>query len=129
MFYPRCAKVNVEGTQNILVAAKAAGADILISTSSSSVGVRKPHLWPAPWQRYGKYYAQVFGDKTKGLPEKKDEFFSNYPYSKWTAEQFVKDADEKGGMRTGSIRPGNGIYGGGGDYTVGTYLQHGGGPS
>ncbi|KAF2103492.1 NAD(P)-binding protein [Rhizodiscina lignyota] len=129
IFYPRCSKVNVEGTKNVLDAAKAVGASILIATSSGSVGVRRPYLWARPWERHGKFFAQVFGDDTKGLPEKKEEFFSNYPYSKWMAEQFVLDADDKtGGMRTGAIRPGNGIYGGGGDFTVGTYLTHNGGP-
>lgn len=131
VFLPRQAPVNVDGTRNVIAAAKAAGATVLISTSSSSVGVRRANFWLWPWQRWATNLAQVISDDSPNLPKSKNEFFSNYSYTKFLAEGHVRAADEKstkGGLRTGIIRPGNGIYGPGGDFTAGTYLRLGGGP-
>lgn len=128
---PRSTRVNVDGTRNVVAAAKAAGATVLVSTSSSSVGVRRPNHWLMPWNKWASNIAQVIADDSPDLPVLKDEFFGNYSFSKWTGEGFVESADEKrkkGGLRTGVVRPGNGIYGPGGDFTAGTYLRLGGGP-
>lgn len=127
-FLDRVAKVNTDGTRNVVKAAQEAGATVLVATSSGSVGVRRPKIWTPPWRRWPKGYAQVFNDCTKNLPNKREDFFANYSWSKFNAEKFVREADQEGGMRTGIIRPGNGIFGPGGDFTAGLYMQIGGGP-
>lgn len=40
LFWDRTARVNVDGTENVLAAAKGAGADVFVATSSSSVSLR-----------------------------------------------------------------------------------------
>lgn len=126
-FLDRVAKVNTDGTRNVVKAAQEAGATILVATSSGSVGVRRPQIWTPPWRKWPVNYAQVFNDCSKNMPTKKEDFFANYSWSKYNAEKFVREADMKGGMRTGIIRPGNGIFGPGGDFTAGLYMQIGGG--
>lgn len=118
--------VNVQGTQNILDAARLVGAKTLVSTSSGSIGVRRTRLWLFPWQREPKFYTQVINDDDEMLPKQHAHFFSNYAVSKLNAERRVRAADKtpsgQGIIRTGVIRPGNGVYGPGGDLLVGAYL-------
>lgn len=70
---------------------------------------------------------QVITDDDGILPKKHDEFFSNYAVSKLRAERAVREADgSKSGdgiLRTGCIRPGNGIFGPGGDILVDRLLR------
>lgn len=118
--------VNVHGTQNILDAACAVGTRTLVYTSSGSVGVRRSRFWLFPWQQEPPYFTQVLNDDDANLPKAHDEFFSNYAVSKLAAERRVRAADRSvsGGsvIRTGCIRPGNGVYGPGGDLLVGMYM-------
>jgi len=46
--FPRSAKVNVDGTQNIINAALSIGASVLVQTSSGSVGIRSNRFWLWP---------------------------------------------------------------------------------
>jgi len=65
-------------------------------------------------------------------------FFSNYAASKMEAETFVRASDKettrsstgiKKLLRTGCIRPGNGVFGSGGDQLCGAYLVQRSNPS
>jgi nucleoside-diphosphate-sugar epimerase len=131
-------KVNVEGTQNVLDAARAAGVRILIYTSSGSVSVRRTRLWLWPWEKRPVFWVQTIDDDDGRLPRRHEEMFSNYAASKIKAEGLVRAADRtplaasaakkgskgqgQGLLRTGCLRPGNGIYGTGGDILCGAYL-------
>ncbi|KAF4582584.1 hypothetical protein EYR38_002712 [Pleurotus pulmonarius] len=121
---PRSAKVNVQGTQNIINAAKAIGADILVYTSSGSVAVRRSRFWLWPWESKVPFHFQVIDDDEHNhvLPRRHEQFFSNYAVTKMHAETLVRKADKTGRLRTGCLRPGNGIFGPGGDMLCGAYL-------
>ncbi|KAF5390124.1 hypothetical protein D9757_003853 [Collybiopsis confluens] len=139
-FYERAAslldsssKVNVNGTQNIIDSARSIGASILIYTSSGSVGVHASRFLLWPWQSEPHRFVQEINDDDRRLPTKHSEFFSNYAYSKYLAEQRVRAADKLPSgsgsglrpgriLRTGVIRPGNGVFGPGGDMLCGAYL-------
>ncbi|KAI0694963.1 hypothetical protein BC835DRAFT_988614 [Cytidiella melzeri] len=117
--------VNVHGTQNVLDAARLVGARSFVYTSSGSVGVRRTRFWLFPWEKEPDFYTQVINDETSS-PSRQDLFFSNYAVSKLAAEARVRAADKSrsgdGTMRTGCIRPGNGIFGPGGDLLAEAYL-------
>ncbi|KAI8631852.1 NAD(P)-binding protein [Xylariaceae sp. FL1651] len=114
--------VNVRGTANLLVAAKAAGASVFSATSSASIAIRPVGTWVAPWASEPKDFAQVLDTRDFELPLRKREgYFGNYPASKAVAERLVCDADQDG-FRTGAIRPANGVYGNPTDNTVGDPL-------
>ncbi|KAI9511626.1 NAD-P-binding protein [Russula earlei] len=132
-------KVNVEGTRNVLDAARAAGVTVLIYTSSGSVSIRRTRLWLWPWEKRPEFSVQIIDDDDRRvLPRCHDEMFSNYAVSKFRAERHVRAADRtplassssnsnsntKSAqvLRTGCLRPGNGIYGTGGDMLCGAYL-------
>lgn len=121
-------KVNVEGTRNVLDAAQAAGVSVLVFTSSGSVSVHRARLWLWPWEKRPRFSVQTIDDDDSRLPQSHEEMFSNYAASKLTAERLVRAADRtplpsgEGQLRTGCLRPGNGIYGTGGDILCGAYL-------
>ncbi|KAJ5944775.1 hypothetical protein N7516_004943 [Penicillium verrucosum] len=131
-FLPLSSKVNVDGTRNVLNAAKAAGATAFIWTSSGSMALHQPTFWIAPWATQPKRVVQVISDSTK-LPESHYEFFGNYAVTKFEAEQLVRAADDPAtNFRTGCIRPTNGVYGTGGqanNVITGFYLRNGGSPT
>lgn len=138
MFLDRSTRVNVAGTQNVIDAARSVGATVLIYTSSGSVGVRDTRLLLWPWESEPKHFVQLIdGDDERCIPKRHEDFFSNYAASKWEAEKLVRGADklptgttENGRvLRTGCIRPGNGIFGPGGDFLCGYYLSKGGVPN
>lgn len=120
-------KINLEGTTNVINAAKEVGASTLVYTSSGSVAVRRSSFWLWPWQSEPKYFMQVLNDDDGILPKKHEEFFSNYAVSKLRAERVVRGADGSksgnGVLRTGCVRPGNGIFGPGGDILVDRLLR------
>ncbi|PYH41511.1 putative 3-beta hydroxysteroid dehydrogenase/isomerase family protein [Aspergillus saccharolyticus JOP 1030-1] len=110
-FLDRCRKVNVNGTANVLAAAKNHGASCFISTSSGSVALRSTSFWLPPWRRTPRNMVQVISDSTP-LPSNHSDFFGNYAVSKAEAESLVRAADDlPSNFRTGCIRPANGIYG------------------
>jgi nucleoside-diphosphate-sugar epimerase len=116
-------RVNVAGTQNVLNAARAVGASTMVYTSSGSVSVRSSHFLLWPWQKEPKYFVQTITDDDSLLPKRHEDFFSNYAASKCAAERLVRSADSPtDGFRTGCIRPGNGVFGPGGDMLCGAYL-------
>ncbi|KAI3602864.1 3-beta hydroxysteroid dehydrogenase isomerase family [Moniliophthora roreri] len=123
---PNSTRVNVVGTQNVLNAARSVGVSTFISTSSGSVGVRASHFLLWPWQKEPKHFVQLLNDDDTVIPTRHQDFFSNYSYSKYFGEKLVRGADRSpsgdGIMRTGCIRPGNGVYGPGGDMLCGAYL-------
>ncbi|KAJ3980080.1 NAD-P-binding protein [Lentinula detonsa] len=140
---PKSTRVNVDGTQNIIDAALEFGASsntldstILIYTSSGSVGVRASRFLLWPWENEPENFVQYINDDddSPAMPKEHSHFFSNYAYSKYLAEQRVRKADKHVSpttptstskltrLRTGCIRPGNGVFGPGGDMLCGAYL-------
>lgn len=132
MFLSRSVKVNVDGTRNVLNAARQAKASCFVSTSSGSTTLHRMGIWVAPWTKLPKRAFQVLSDKAK-LPERHDEFFGNYAVTKVEAERMVRAADDpSSNFRTGCIRPANGIYGIGSDTSMtltGVYLRKQGSPT
>ncbi|KAK4451537.1 hypothetical protein QBC34DRAFT_57388 [Podospora aff. communis PSN243] len=130
--YAFCEAVNVQGTQHIVDAAKRAGADILVSTTSASISIRPVELWVAPWNiasssdsRWPRNYHQVLDEQDFWLPLRRhEEYYANYPASKAAAERIVCGANSES-LRTGCIRPANGVYGNPTDNTVGGPLNSG----
>ncbi|KAF7300571.1 3-beta hydroxysteroid dehydrogenase isomerase family [Mycena chlorophos] len=123
---PASARVNIQGTQNIIDAARAIGASAMVYTSSGSVSVRRTRFLLWPWENEPRFFIQPIDEDEGIIPKQHDQFFSNYAASKIQAERRVREADGsksgKGVLRTGSLRPGNGIYGPGGDMLCGAYL-------
>jgi len=124
---PRSAKVNINGTRHVLDSAQAHGASHFIYTSSASIAIRRCRYWLWPWQSEPDHFVQILDDKDTNLPKSHESFFSNYAYTKSFGEGLVRARDNvivEGGhrMRTGCLRPGNGVYGPGGDINVGAYL-------
>jgi nucleoside-diphosphate-sugar epimerase len=132
MFLPYCSKVNIDGTRNVMNAAKKAGASCFVSTSSGSVSLHKPNFWIAPWSKLPSRVVQILSDDAK-IPSRHDHFFGNYAVTKIEAERLVRSADsQSSNFRTGCIRPANGIYGIGSDAAMtitGVYLRKGGSPT
>lgn len=128
-FLPLSTKVNIDGTRNVLHAARKAGATCFIATSSGSVSLHKPEFWIPPWEKLPRRVAQVLSDEAR-IPERHEDFFGNYAVTKIEAERIVRKADDPGSnFRTGCIRPANGIYGIGSDASTtitGIYLRTGG---
>ncbi|THH16779.1 hypothetical protein EUX98_g9247 [Antrodiella citrinella] len=120
-------RVNTKGTQHVLDAACRAGASVLVYSSSGSVVVNSTRFWLWPWQKEPKLFTQVVTDDDNLLPKRHEQFFSNYAASKMQAETLVRAADHRssgsGQLRTGCIRPGNGIYGAGGDLLIDRMLK------
>ena len=126
---PLSAKVNVTGLENVIKGSLACGATILISTSSGSVSVRRTRFLLAPWESEPKFFSQVLREDPKESTRPHHTFFSNYGYTKMIGETRVLAADKSSGaggktLRTGAIRPGNGVYGVGGDQLVEMYLRN-----
>ncbi|KAG2338027.1 NAD(P)-binding protein [Suillus weaverae] len=123
---PRSSKVNHEGTQNVINAARSTGVTVFMYTSSGSISVRRSRFWLWPWEKHPKYFVQLINDDDNLIPKYHDHFFSNYAASKVLGERAVRVADgsqsgEKT-LRTGCIRPGNGVFGPGGDLMCGAFL-------
>ncbi|KAK1830180.1 hypothetical protein QBC39DRAFT_331728 [Podospora conica] len=127
-----CESVNVRGTCHVLDAARAAGADVFISTTSASISIRPVQLFVPPWKlwsawksRWPRDFVQVLDTADFWKPLRThDEFYANYPESKAVAERIVCRANSKH-LRTGCIRPANGVYGNPTDNTVGGPLNMG----
>ena len=129
LVYNLCESVNVYGTQNVVNAARQAGADILVSTTSGSIAIRRIKFWIAPWKlwdssdKWPRHYWQVLDETDFSEPQRNhDEYFANYPASKAAAERIVCSANTRD-FRTGCIRPANGVYGNPTDNTVGGPLS------
>lgn len=120
-----CEAVNVKGTENVLAAARMAGADVLVSTSSASISIRPVGFWVRlwKWNSYPENYCQVLEESDFFRPIRgHDGFYGNYPASKAKAERIVCGANSSE-LRTGCIRPANGVYGHPTDNTVGGPLN------
>ena len=123
--YKLLERINIEGTRNVLAAAHKAGADVLISTASGSISLLNVEFWMAPWRLFGwpKNYVQSLNEADFSRPLRPfTEFYSAYAASKATAERIVCDANCEN-LRTGTIRPANGIYGHPTDNVVGSPLN------
>src|SRR6202034_543002 len=75
---PYSAKVNINGTQNVIDAARSIGASIMVYTSSGSVCIRNSHFWLWPWEKQPKYFVQVVDDDDRLTMKPPEAFFSNY---------------------------------------------------
>ena len=157
-FLNRSTRVNVQGTKNVVSAALSIGANVLVYTSSGSVGLRNTRFLLWPWEKEPKMFVQVVNDEDgegraprrheesitsqmeKMTVRRHESFFSNYAASKMEAEAFVRASDKKITeitntgtkktlLRTGCIRPGNGIFGPRGDMLCGAYLTRQNNPS
>ncbi|TFY59360.1 hypothetical protein EVG20_g7824, partial [Dentipellis fragilis] len=119
-------KVNVQGVQNIIDAARSIGTSILVYTSSGSISVRRSRFWLWPWQKEPEFFTQVITDDDNIIPKRHEHTFSNYAASKIKGEKLIRAANGTpsgaGVLLTGSIRPGNGVYGPGGDILCGAYI-------
>ncbi|KAG2133292.1 hypothetical protein DEU56DRAFT_810808 [Suillus clintonianus] len=111
--FPRSSKVNYEGTQNVINAARSIGVTVLMYTSSGSISVRRSRFWLWPWEKQPKYFVQIINDDGNLIPKHHDYFFSNYAASKVLGERAVRAANgSRSGektLRTGCLRPGNGF--------------------
>ncbi|KAK4140046.1 uncharacterized protein C8A04DRAFT_32464 [Dichotomopilus funicola] len=128
-----CERVNVQGTRNVLEAAREVGADVLVSTTSGSIGIWPVRVWISLWGvissllfggrgKYPKGYWQVLDTRDFDAPVRRfEEFYAGYPVSKARAERMVCEANCEG-LRTGCVRPANGVYGDPTDNTVGGSL-------
>ncbi|KAF8208283.1 NAD-P-binding protein [Mycena galopus ATCC 62051] len=129
MLLPNSAKVNVSGTQNVINAARGIGATALVYTSSGSVSVRSTRFLLWPWETEPASFVQAINEDEAIIPRRHCDFFSNYAVTKIDAERRVRAADRTtsrdGVLRTGCIRPGNGVFGPGGDMLCGAYLVRG----
>ena len=120
-----CESINVGGTENVLAAARMAGADVLVSTSSASISIQPVKFWVKPWEwnTHPRYYWQVLEESDFFQPLRRhDRFYGNYPASKAKAERIVCGANSEK-LRTGCIRPANGVYGHPTDNPVGGALN------
>lgn len=125
LFYDRVSGVNVAGTANAIAAARSAGADIFIATSSGSVGMRRVSFWTWPWARHPARYVQFYDESDFDRPPRPhDDYFANYAVSKAEAERLVCGANDET-FRTGVIRPGSTVYGHKQDQFVGRLIQEG----
>lgn len=128
--YNNVKRVNIDGTQNVLNAAKAAGASVFVATSSASVALRPVEYWGNPFRRWPKNYWQAIDESDFNKPIRPhSQFFGNYAHTKAVAERLVCDTNSPD-FRTGVIRPANGIYGSSqNDVVVGLCLRAGSFPS
>ncbi|KAK3902880.1 sterol-4-alpha-carboxylate 3-dehydrogenase, decarboxylating [Staphylotrichum tortipilum] len=123
LLYHRISAVNRDGAANVLAAARAAGADVLVATSSASVGIVAPRFWIWPWESSPENYFQVATEKDFEEPLRPhNRFFANYARSKAEAERLICAASTPS-LLTGTIRPGNPIYGQPSDPVIGTLLR------
>ncbi|TFK99998.1 NAD-P-binding protein [Pterulicium gracile] len=129
-FLPRSTRINRDGTQNVVDAARDIGVDTMIYTSSGATLVHSNRFLLWPWERRPKYFVQAINDDDNLIPKVHSGFFSNYAASKAQGEKVVRSANmlptgEAGKgkvLRTGSLRPGNGVFGPGGDMLCGAAL-------
>ena len=78
LLYHRISAVNRDGAVNVLEAARAAGADVFIATSSASVSIVPPKFWIWPWQSSPPNYFQVASEKDFDAPLRPhNQFFAN----------------------------------------------------
>lgn len=125
IFLNRCAIVNVNGTANVIAAASAAGADVLVATSSASISIRPVNFWIPPWRSVPKGFVQIYRDPEKDVNLRPHgEYFSNYAWTKARAEDLVMKADDKE-LRTGCIRPACAVYGNKYDISFGSFMPVG----
>ncbi len=95
-----CDAVNVGGTQNVVDAARQAGADVLVSTTSGSISIRPIELWVPAWMMWSRgrprNFWQVLDEKDFSAPLREHEaFYANYPASKAAAERIVCGANSQ----------------------------------
>ena len=136
-FLSRSTKVNVIGTENVINASLEVGATVLVYTSSASVAIhanKRFLLWP--WEATPETFVQIINDDDNRLPKEHDQFFSNYAVTKIMAERLVRAANGQTTghsadktLKTGAIRPGNGIFGPRGDMLAGAYIVRKNNPS
>ncbi|PBK67750.1 hypothetical protein ARMSODRAFT_1085803 [Armillaria solidipes] len=98
---PLSAKVNIQGPENIINVCREVGMSVLDDP---------------------RHFVQVINNDDELIPKAHKDFFLNYGYTKREAEILVRGANDADGLRTGCLRPGNGILGAGGGMLCGGYL-------
>lgn len=68
LLWERTSRVNIEGTKNVLAAARAAGADIFVATSSASVSLRPARFLVPPWRSQPYSYYQICDERDFDRP-------------------------------------------------------------
>ena len=125
-------RVNVNGSKNVLNASRRAGADVLVATASASISLRYVRFLSSPWRLlrgWPKGAVQLLDDSDFFRPLRSlDGFYSAYAASKATAERIICGANSET-LRTGTVRPANGIYGHPTDNTLGNPINKGGLPT
>jgi nucleoside-diphosphate-sugar epimerase len=117
--------VNVVGCANTIAAARGAGADVFVATSSGSIAIRPINVWIWPWEKHPRNMVQVYADPDRDQTLRaRHLYFGNYALSKAQAEDMVIKANADG-FRTGCIRPACGVYANRYDLTVGAYIKAG----
>jgi nucleoside-diphosphate-sugar epimerase len=123
---PRVTSVNTIGTAHVLAAAREAGADVFVATSSGSIAIRPCDYWIPPWRRLPRNFVQLYPDPGKDENLRaRNEYCGNYAISKAQAEHLVCKANDGHKFRTGCIRPACGVYGNRYDMTLGSYASAG----
>lgn len=59
IFLPTSARVNINGTQNIINSARSIGASVIVYTSSGSIAIHSSRFLLWPWEAEPKYFVQV----------------------------------------------------------------------
>lgn len=68
LLWERTSRVNIDGTRNVLAAARAAGADIFVATSSASVSLRPARFLTPPWRSRPYGYFQICDERDFDRP-------------------------------------------------------------
>ncbi|KAI1642284.1 NAD(P)-binding protein [Daldinia loculata] len=114
--------VNVIGTKNGLVAARRTGVDIFSSTSPGSISIRPVETFVLPWASSPRKFWHILDVGDFNAPLRgREGYFANYPASKAVSEKVVCGSNNEN-LRTGCVRPANGVYGHPTDNTVGDPL-------
>lgn len=110
------------GTKNGLVAARRTGVDIFSSTSPGSISIRPVETFVLPWASSPRKFWHILDVGDFNAPLRgREGYFANYPASKAVSEKVVCGSNNEN-LRTGCVRPANGVYGHPTDNTVGDPL-------
>ncbi|KZV80753.1 hypothetical protein EXIGLDRAFT_568042, partial [Exidia glandulosa HHB12029] len=93
---------------------------------AGSICIKPSRFWLWPWEKQPENFVHLVNDNTN-VPQTHAGAWSNYAATKIRAERIVREADlstGRGGvvLRTSCLRPGNGVFGPGGDVLCGAFL-------
>ncbi|KAI2614018.1 NAD(P)-binding protein [Hypoxylon fragiforme] len=112
--YAPVKRVNIDGVQHVLAASQRARASVLVATSSGSIAAVPVDYWgSSPFSRrwWPRHFWQAVDEADFERPVRAHgRFFGNYAHAKAVGERLVSEANAPG-LRTGIVRPANGVYG------------------